>query len=162
MKNPDSFFEIPREGDSGMVDVRENFQRLNRLFQNGDFMYKQGRFTTTCTNIRSAAAAPFNVTLDFVRLGPFVMLEVADQFFETTKVNGSTPQLGGSLPPYLRPRAPEVFLLGFTVNNAATVGSIMVYRITRAGIVQFDVYNESWSTGDDVRLYPGPLCYLGQ
>ena len=162
--NPDAIMKIPRDGDRGEDDIRENFQKLNRLFGNGTWVFKEGRIEMPFTNVRSSddADGPFVVTLDFVRFGPFVMLEVAKEVTETSKVNGSTPISAGKLPLFLRPRAAVIYMPTYTVNNAGSALSFMAFQVYQDGEIRLDVYNESWSTNDDVRLFPGSICYLGQ
>ena len=162
--NPDAIFKIPRGGAEGDVDLRENFQKLNRLFGNGAFELREGRIEMGFTNVRLATDAdgPFVVKFDFLRLGPFVMLEIAQEVTETAKINGSTPVSTGKLPLFLRPRATAIYMPTYTVNNAGSALSFMAFQVYQDGEIKLDVYNESWSTNDDVRLFPGNVCYLGQ
>jgi hypothetical protein len=154
MKNPDSLMSIETLPDGAL---RDNAQKLNRLFLGGSFHFTAGTIASEVLYLDTARAASFLLAS---RVGNSITLQLRDELTTTAKVTATDPELQTLLPQELRPTSDVLAPWGITDAGTREVGFIFVERTGRV-TWQRSLAVDSWNAGTAAAVHAGSATYLG-
>lgn len=136
---------------------RENYSRLNRLFQNGTFP-NQKTLSTTSVSPWAATAVTAVVLLD--RTSNKITLQMVGSLGVTNKVGGFDPQLLLTLPEAFRPASAVALPWPISINGNVEIGLV---NITVAGNVTWQRVGgaDTWLNNNPAAIAASAVTYLG-